>query len=169
MPTLLEETERLLVALPRWVTLTQVSHDTGVKLSWLSAFASGKISDPGIKKIQTLYNYLSILPVTRKPVEIEFRSFRELPPNEAGVYEIWAGETCLYVGASCNLQNRLKNHFYSILFSEHKDTAIVKITWFPPFSFTEFNEARKQTYAFERLKIKTLRPLYNQSGNEANV
>ncbi len=169
MPTLLEETEKLLAALPRWVTLTQVSHDTGVKLSWLSAFASGKISDPGIKKIQTLHNYLSILPVTQKPSEIEFRSFRELPQNEAGVYEIWADEICLYVGASCNLQNRLKGHFYSVLFSEYKDKAIVKITWFPPFSFTEFNEARKQTYAFEQIKIKTLRPLYNQSGKEANV
>ena len=54
----LEETRALLRKAPREITLTRIAHDTGLQLTWLSAFERGKMIDPGIRKVQKLYNYL---------------------------------------------------------------------------------------------------------------
>lgn len=39
--------------------LKDIAAATGLKKSWLSAFANGQIPDPAIGKVQTLYEYLT--------------------------------------------------------------------------------------------------------------
>lgn len=59
MTNWLEETQALLSAVPRSVTLSQIAAEADLQLSWLSAFQAGKIEEPGIKKVQKLYDYLT--------------------------------------------------------------------------------------------------------------
>jgi transcriptional regulator with XRE-family HTH domain len=53
-----EETLKLLENRPRKLTYAQIERDIGVNESWLRQLASGKIDDPGVKKIQKLNIYL---------------------------------------------------------------------------------------------------------------
>lgn len=41
------------------LTLRKIAEETGLDEAWLSAFNRQKISDPGVNKVQTLYEYLT--------------------------------------------------------------------------------------------------------------
>jgi transcriptional regulator with XRE-family HTH domain len=56
---LYEATRSLLAAQPRTISLASIAEGAGVKRSWLSAFSRDEIPDPGVKKVQRLYDYLS--------------------------------------------------------------------------------------------------------------
>jgi transcriptional regulator with XRE-family HTH domain len=56
-----ETTLRLLGNLPRTITAKQVAEGAGLSEAWLSRFASGTISDPGVDKVQALHDHLASL------------------------------------------------------------------------------------------------------------
>lgn len=58
MSKLLEDTHKLLEALPRSVSLIEIAKNTGLKITWLSALSRNQINDPGVKKVEKLHNYL---------------------------------------------------------------------------------------------------------------
>ena len=41
------------------LTYRKIAEDTKIAEGWLSMFGKGKISNPGIRQVQTLYEYLS--------------------------------------------------------------------------------------------------------------
>jgi hypothetical protein len=48
------------------LTLARINADTGLPETWLSMFGQGRIDDPSVNKVETLYEYLSgstVLPV----------------------------------------------------------------------------------------------------------
>lgn len=55
---LLSETLYLLRNAPRHISFVDMSAETGCSVSWISRLASEKISDPGVKNVQLLFNYL---------------------------------------------------------------------------------------------------------------
>ncbi len=56
---MLDKTLKLVRERPRTLTYDQIASDTGLKVSWLEAFAGGRIPDPGVRKVETLFAYLS--------------------------------------------------------------------------------------------------------------
>lgn len=156
MSSWLEEAHKKLAGLPRWVTLSQIALDTGLQVSWLSAFASGKISDPGIRKVQKLNDYLDLLPTKLKPTRIKFgEQYRAHPDNDsAGVYIIWANDLCVYVGTSQGMLTRLCDHTNNDKILAYKPTHIDLI-------HVDDNGYRKE---LERIKIKSLNPVVNIKG-----
>lgn len=50
----------------RSVTATYdvIAEDTGLKAHWVKAFANGRMRDPSVVKVETLYNYLNKSPLT---------------------------------------------------------------------------------------------------------
>lgn len=48
---------------PEWMTFSKIAGETGLAVSWLSAFRNGKIENPGVNFIETLYNYLTTMRV----------------------------------------------------------------------------------------------------------
>jgi len=57
--TLYERTHALLKGREEGLSLTTISMDTKLNPHWLQAFASGKLEDPSVNRIQTLYEYLA--------------------------------------------------------------------------------------------------------------
>lgn len=57
--TLYDKTMELLKNLPRSTTYADIERDTNLSKEWISAVARGRIIEPSVKKIQTLYEYLS--------------------------------------------------------------------------------------------------------------
>lgn len=55
---ILSETLSLLRNAPRHISFAKMSTETGCSVSWISRLAAGKISDPSIRNIQSLFNYL---------------------------------------------------------------------------------------------------------------
>lgn len=56
MKTLYEKTHELLLAQKgHW---RQICDETRLDYNWLTKFAQKKISDPGVKKVQALHDYL---------------------------------------------------------------------------------------------------------------
>lgn len=56
--TLFQKARQLLIA-RQGISYLAVYVDTGLDPSWLSQFASGKLKDPGVNKVQKLYEYLT--------------------------------------------------------------------------------------------------------------
>lgn len=50
-----DETRKLLLAKNEDVSLTKIAQRLNVSQTWLSAFARGKIKNPGVVTIETLY------------------------------------------------------------------------------------------------------------------
>ena len=44
---------------PARIKLTRIARDTGLPLSWLSAFTRGEIDEPSVCRIECLYEYLT--------------------------------------------------------------------------------------------------------------
>ncbi len=68
MPTMasiciVEQTRYLLINRPRPITLEAISAGTGIPVNWLSAFSRYRLDDPGAKRIQVLFEYLSGQPL----------------------------------------------------------------------------------------------------------
>ncbi len=57
--TLCEHTLELLRSRSRLLTHKQIERDTKIPVGWLALFTTGKIHNPGVRQIQTLYEYLS--------------------------------------------------------------------------------------------------------------
>ncbi len=55
---ILEETQRLLAKRPFQRT-SVIARGAGVKYHWLRNFRKGKIAEPGCKRVQALYNWLT--------------------------------------------------------------------------------------------------------------
>lgn len=55
---MLSETLSLLRNTPRHISFVKMASETGCSVSWISRLAAGKISDPSIKNVQSLFNYL---------------------------------------------------------------------------------------------------------------
>src|SRR5690606_30326752 len=98
MSKMLKDTHKMVASVHRWVTLTQVAKETGLLISWLSAFNKNEIDDPGIKKVEKLYNYLKILPTLEKPSVIQFSEISRIHhiDDKSGIYIIWSEKTCIY-------------------------------------------------------------------------
>ena len=170
MPTLLDDTLTGLAKLPRWVTMSQVAKDTGVKLSWLSAFVAGQIEDPGVKKVQAINDYLKVLPAYKKPERLYLFECLDLPitPAISCVYEIMNDKILYYVGSTGDLRKRLRNHCTSGKFNQMPQ-ALVKVTLFEVESEDMKLHVANQRHALERMKIKNLNPVFNMVGNKPNV
>lgn len=156
MSNWLDDTHKKLLSLPRWVTLSQIAQDTGLLVSWLSAFSGGKISDPGIQKVQKLHDYLSQLPVKLKPARLPFSEIHPIHhlSDSIGVYIIWANEKCVYVGTSGRMVKRVCDHKKNELIMSHNPTHV-------DFLYTDENESAE---FLERVKIKSLQPIVNKKG-----
>ena len=153
----LNDTHKMLNDLPRWITLSQVSSDTGLLVSWLSAFGRGDIKDPGIKKVQILNDYLQNVPLYSKPVRIKFGEQRRFKTNEqdaAGVYIIWANDVAIYVGRSKLVMKRVCDHVHNPEIMNEQPTHI-------EFIYVDDYHARNK---LESDKIKTLQPKVNKKG-----
>lgn len=61
MSLFLEETKRLLKQRPKNITLALIAEETGLKDDWLQSLLYKDI-DAGVKKVETLYNYLADKP-----------------------------------------------------------------------------------------------------------
>lgn len=57
--SLYDRTLHLIKTRPANLTFDEIARDTDIKASWLRCFARGKIGDPSVNRIQTLYEYLS--------------------------------------------------------------------------------------------------------------
>jgi len=57
MKSLLERTTTLLRSSDK--TVTVICRDTGISRRWINYLKAGEYKDPGVNKIETLYNYLS--------------------------------------------------------------------------------------------------------------
>lgn len=44
---------------PRSVDFSVMARDCDISVSWISRFAAGKFEDPGVKKVECLFNYLT--------------------------------------------------------------------------------------------------------------
>lgn len=154
MSKMLTETQKMLKSVPRWVTLTQISKETDLQITWLSALARDAISDPGVKKIEKLYDYLKLLPTLDKPEFINFSDICTIPPQQdmRGVYVIWAGDLCVYVGVSNAIFKRLMQHRNKPEFLKHNPSKVQM------FKIDDY----KQRLHFEKMKIKSLKPIENR-------
>lgn len=54
-----DDTHIALLNRPRTLTLDRIAMDTGLSRDWLAHFSAGKSKDPGICKVETLFNYLN--------------------------------------------------------------------------------------------------------------
>ena len=59
MHDFMAETVELLRTRPRAVTLKMMADDLHINVNWLKALLSGRITDPGIKKLTKIYDYLT--------------------------------------------------------------------------------------------------------------
>jgi predicted transcriptional regulator len=57
--SLLERTRAMLEATPRSLKAKDIAKATGLSEAWLSRFHAGKIPNPGVVQVQTLYDYLA--------------------------------------------------------------------------------------------------------------
>ena len=57
--SLLEQTLQLVRNRPRSMTYDHIAAETGLKKTWLEAFAAGRIPDPGVRKVEALHAFLS--------------------------------------------------------------------------------------------------------------
>lgn len=57
--TLYNKTLELIKTRPRNLTFAEIEKRTGIKQSWLRAFSQGKIKDPSVNLIQSLYEFLT--------------------------------------------------------------------------------------------------------------
>ena len=64
--SLRDKTRELLDNRSRKITLDDVAREAKLPRPWLKAFAEGRIDDPGVCRIQTLYEHL-----TGKPHKLE--------------------------------------------------------------------------------------------------
>ena len=56
---LLERTKYLLENRPRTLHLEKIAQETGLGMSWLKMLSAGRIVNPGVTHIETLYVFLS--------------------------------------------------------------------------------------------------------------
>lgn len=63
MSILLTKTRGLLANRPKPVTYAHIEAATGLSVRWLEAFASCKIEDPSVSRVELLYTYLSGKPL----------------------------------------------------------------------------------------------------------
>lgn len=61
--SLYDRTLHLVKNRPVTVTFQVIADATGVKRSWIEAFASGRIPDPSVRKVETIYVFLSKKPL----------------------------------------------------------------------------------------------------------
>lgn len=57
--SLVTRTRELYVARPREVTQLKIAADTGLSIHWINQFAMQRDHEPGVNKVQTLYEYLA--------------------------------------------------------------------------------------------------------------
>lgn len=160
MSNWLEDTYRRLAEVPRWITLSQIAQDTGLQVSWVSAFAARKIEEPGIVKVQRLYEYLTNVDKFSRPSRINFAAALEVDPHTegtSGVYSVYAGNICLYVGSSKQVFKRIRDHARKRDFMSEEPTHI-------DFQFIEDDAFGKLRQAVERARIKALKPKLNVMG-----
>lgn len=154
MSTWLEQTREKLRDAPRWLTLSQIAAEADLQVSWLSAFAADKITDPGVTKVQRLHDYLCLVPTERRPERIKFDEHKDYPTHQlaGGVYIIWSDKTCVYVGTSHKMFKRLRDHARDERIMKHNPTHVDLIY------------AEGDAHALEMVKIKALKPVVNVRG-----
>jgi hypothetical protein len=61
MPTsiLLTQTRELLRQRPKELSFKRIAGETGLNMSWISHFSVCDYDDPGVKKVETLWRYLT--------------------------------------------------------------------------------------------------------------
>lgn len=155
MPTWLDDTRRQLSDAPRWLSLSQIAQDTGLQVSWLSAFAADKMKDPGITKVQALHDYLAIVPCDLRPERVKFG---EAPTSDfrAGVYIVWGDKDCLYVDHSDDMASALVANTANNLFSGYEPTHVDLI-----YTGDGTDNVRRR-YALTQTKTKALSPVLNR-------
>jgi hypothetical protein len=57
--SLRDRTRRLLIERPRHLTYQIIAAETALKPAWLEAFAQDKIPDPGVGKVEKLFDFLN--------------------------------------------------------------------------------------------------------------
>lgn len=162
MANWLEDTYRRLAEAPRWITFSQIAQDTGLQVSWLSAFAAKKINEPGIVKVQCLHEYLSNIDKFIRPSRMDFTAALEVDPHTeetSGVYVIYAGNVCLYIGSSKQVFKRLRDHSRKRDIMSHNPTHV-------DFQFISEDAFGNLRRTIERARIKALKPMFNVMGAE---
>ena len=56
-----DDTRWALFTRPAWLTLEQISKETGLKVAWLRTFQAGGAENPGVVYVETLAAYLQAL------------------------------------------------------------------------------------------------------------
>ena len=56
---LYEKTLKLIRNCPRNITYADIGHNTGLSIHWIEKFGQGKIKNPSVQKVQTLYEFLT--------------------------------------------------------------------------------------------------------------
>lgn len=156
MANWLEDTYRRLAEVPRWITLSQIAQDTGLQVSWVSAFAAKKIEEPGIVKVQRLHEYLSNIDKFARPSRMSFISALEVDPttdNTAGVYTVYAGSVCLYIESSKQVFKRIRDHAKKRDFMLEAPTHI-------DFQFINNDAFGNLRRTIERARIKAFKPKF---------
>lgn len=160
MSNWLEDTYRRLAEVPRWITLSQIAQDTGLQVSWVSAFAAKKIEEPGIVKTQRLHEYLSNIDKFARPSRMNFAAALEIDPHteeSSGVYIVYAGNVCLYVGSSKQIFKRLRDHARKRDFMAETPTHV-------DLQFIGDDAYGNLRRSIERARIKALKPKFNVMG-----
>ena len=62
-PQLLERTRELMRDRATHVTVDLISKRTGLSVGWLNKFSAEVAEDPGVNKVETLFNYFSDEPL----------------------------------------------------------------------------------------------------------
>ena len=167
MTDLLDDTLKSLKCLPRWLSLSQVAAESGLKLAWLSALSSGAIADPGVRKIQALSKYLGIVPTKVPPEKIAFGDITQVQEpgrnrsGASGVYAFYSGDRCIYVGASMNLGGRFRAHAKNKKLLAECPTHVV-VTYMQRPSDSDLK-------ALEKAKIRALNPSLNIAHTERDT
>jgi hypothetical protein len=76
MSIFLDETKRLLKTRPKHITFQLISEETGLTIDWIESLLyrkekPGKLFDPGVRRIEKLYNYLAEKPFSFANEEIK--------------------------------------------------------------------------------------------------
>lgn len=154
----LEQTQTLLRRAPRTLTLTKIAKETGLSVSWLSDFATDKLKDYGVKKVQLLHQYLNICEPFGDRVTFEDLYKYNKHERRNCVYFIYADDILLYIGKSATIYNRLLQHHISGKFKDYNPTHI-DLVWFV--DNDKPGEDSSKAYKYEAFCINQMQPLLN--------
>lgn len=154
---LLTVTQDLLRTTPRFLSLKQISIEAGVPYRWLTDFATDRINDPGVRKVQAVHDYLVRVPHERPMIFSWEEAQRKILPEIPGLYELFDKHgVMLYIGETKSLSRRIGEHMRSQVVIDAEPHKI---------RFTEMHD-RDERLWIEGLRIRSYNPILNITHNQ---